>query len=345
MTEGLKIIATDMDIPQHLRDRVSTRTNGRYELVNIQTVQQSRKNDVVAVVLFASGFINEHLFVDFPNIELIQSMSAGVDFIDFGSIPENVVLCSNAGAYKESIAEHAFAMILFFAKNLARNHEKLREGIFENPGDGIYLGGKTLGVVGAGGIGQSVARVAKAFNMKTVGINTSGRTVQYFDSVWRMDRLDELLKESDFVVISIPLNIHTNKLIDRRKLSLMKEDSILINVARGSIIVQDDLYAHLKANPRFKAGIDVWWQYPKKGERFRLDFPFFELTNFIASPHSADGVPEALPFGLEYALENVLRVADGSKPERVVDKKDYEGLKTRAHPLAASSTAVVSKKD
>ncbi len=110
----------------------------------------------------------------------------------------------------------------------------------------------------------------------------------------------------------------------------MKEDSILVNVARGDIISQDALYAHLKAHPRFRAGIDVWWRYPKKGESFSLDFPFFDLPNFLASPHNADAVPEALGLGQEHAFENVIRYLDGEPLGRVIDKADYDDL----HPAS-----------
>jgi phosphoglycerate dehydrogenase-like enzyme len=331
--EKRRIIATDMDIPEKIAMKVPAATDGGYELVRLPSVEEQRKRDVEVLLVYASGLINRRLFDELPNLRLIQSMSAGVDFIDFDSIPERVLVCSNAGAYKEPIAEHVFAMILFFAKNLIRNHDRLRDGTLESSTDGVFLGGKTIGVIGAGGIGQSVARVAKAFQMRTLGINTSGRPAPYFDSVWGMERLEDLLRESDFVVVALPLTVQTRGLIDKKRLDVMKEDATLVNVARGAIIVESDLYAHLKENPRFKAALDVWWRYPGKGERFSLDHPFFELGNFLATPHNADGVPEAISHGQEYALANVLRFTSGLTPERIVDKNSYRGLKkSKAHP-------------
>jgi phosphoglycerate dehydrogenase-like enzyme len=330
MTDRRKIIATDMDVTQ-LVTSVSHATRGRYELVRLQKIDARRKEDVKALLLYKGSLVNEQLFKDLPNLRMIQTITAGVDTINFDSIPETVTVCSNAGAYKESIAEHVFGMILFFAKHLIRNHERLRAGTLESSTDGLFLGGKTIGILGAGGIGESVARVAKAFNMRTLGINTTGRPVPHFDKVWTMTRLKSLLEQSDFVVVSLPLNIHTRNLINRKWLNLMKDDCILINVARGSIIVQADLYDHLKKHPRFKAGIDVWWTYPRKGEAFQLDFPFFRLTNFLASPHNADGVPEALPEGQKYALKNILRFANGRRPERIIDKVAYKGFGSSIH--------------
>jgi len=327
MVTRKRIIATDMSIPRDIVRQVSKVSNGSFEAVELQSIELPRKKDVEVLILHDSKLVSKKLFEEFPNVKLFQSISAGVDFIDFTVIPAGVTVCSNAGAYSEPIAEHVFGMVLYFAKHLNRNHESIRKGIFGGADDGMFLSGKTIGVVGAGGIGQSVARIAKAFNMRTVGINTSGKATPNFDAVWKMDRLDDVLKQADILVISLPLNIHTKNLIDGEKLGLMKEDAILVNVARGPIISQADLYAHLKAHPGFRAGIDVWWAYPKKGEELPLDFPFFELPNFLGSPHNADGVPNVREGGRAYAFENVLRHIRGQPIERIVDKTNYKGFK------------------
>jgi phosphoglycerate dehydrogenase-like enzyme len=318
-----RIIATDAAPVPALASSVSEVQAKDFELRNLTTLGTEDRGAVEVLLIEKSSLINEHLFEDFPNARILQSMSAGVDFINISSIPTNVILCSNAGAYKDPIVEHVFAMILFFAKNLTRNHERLSKGIFDNTPDGIFLGGKTIGIIGAGGIGQSVARVAKALNMRTLGINTSGSHLPDFDEVWKMDGLEALLKQSNFVVVSIPLNVLTRNLINAERLKSMKEDAILVNVARGPIISQADLYGHLKAHPRFGAGIDVWWMYPKKGEKFSLDFPFFELPNFLASPHVADAVPESNELGQKHAFENVLRYVRNQPLQHIVDKADY----------------------
>jgi len=326
VAERKKIVATDMVIPEDLTRRVADAAGGRYTVRLLDQLTDAEKEDVEVLVLLRNGMVTGKLFQEMPNVRLLQSMSAGVDFIDLASIPPQVALCSNAGAYRDPIAEHVFGMILYFGKNLTRNHERLRSGVFEGSTDGIFLREKTIGIIGAGGIGQSVARVARAFGMRTIGINTSGRPVENFDDVWKMERLDDLLGEADVVVVSLPLTNHTRDLIDARRLGLMKEACILVNVARGAIVAQDALYAHLKAHPQFRAGIDVWWRYPKSGERFSLDYPFFELPNFLASPHNSDGVPEARGHGQQHAFSNVIRYLDGEPLERVVDRADYLGF-------------------
>jgi phosphoglycerate dehydrogenase-like enzyme len=327
MVTRRRIIATDMSIPRDIVRQVSKVSNDSFEALELESVDVGRRKDVEVLIVHDSELVSKKLFEEYPNAKLFQSISAGVDFIDFSAIPAGVTVCSNAGAYSEPIAEHVFGMILYFAKHLNRNHERIRKGVFGGAGDGTFLSGRTIGVVGAGGIGQAVAKIARAFNMRTIGINTSGKAAPNFDAVWKMDRLSDLLAQSDIVVVSLPLNIHTRNLIDGKKLRLMKEDAILVNIARGPIISQPDLYAHLKAHPEFRAGIDVWWAYPKKGEKLPLDFPFFELPNFLGSPHNADGVPNSREARQAYAFENVLRFIGGRPVERVVDKSSYAGFR------------------
>ena len=327
MVDRQRIVATDTEPPGDLAKEVEAASSGRYSVRGIADLSPSERSRVEVLVLLRSAAVTRELFRDMPNVGMLQSMSAGVDFIDFTAVPAGVTVCSNAGAYRESIAEHVFAMILYFAKNLRRNHERLREGVFNSSIDGTFLGGKTIGIIGAGGIGGSVARVARSFKMRTIGINTNGRPVEGFDATWKLTKLVDLLRAADVVVVSIPLTIHTRRLIDGRRLSLMKDDCILVNVGRGETIEQAALYSRLRATPTFRAGIDVWWSYPKRGERFSPDFPFFDLPNFLASPHIADGVPEAIRHGQEHAFRNVMRYVRGEPPERVVERSEYLGLK------------------
>lgn len=326
-----KIIASDMDIPQRFTRKVDEATDCEFEIQRLQEIEPARREDVEVLLLGNNKLVTKGTFEEMPHIKLIQTHSAGIDALDFAAVPSRVIVSSNAGAYSEMIAEHVFGMIISLGRNLVRNHKMLKDGTYENSTDGLFLGGKTIGIVGAGGIGQSVARVAKSFRMETIGINSTGKKVPGFDIVWKMDGLDELLRRSDVVVIALPLNIHTRHLIDAKRLSLLKEGCILVNVARGAIIEQDALYAHLKAHPSFKAGIDVWWRYPGKDEKFAQDYPFFDLPNFMASPHNADGVPESREIGLDLAFENIIRFLTGEPVERVANKADYIGLQRQQH--------------
>jgi phosphoglycerate dehydrogenase-like enzyme len=261
---------------------------------------------------------------DAVNLKLFQTVSAGVDQFDLSVIPRGAVICSNVGAFAEPMAESVFAFILSFAKNLPSLQEDLRRGDFpRRTKRGMFLKGKTLGIVGAGGIGRATAKLAKAFGMRVLGIASKPRDVENFDFVGTLDDLDRLLRESDVVVLSIPLTQKTRGLIDRKKLNMMKRNAILVNVARGPIVVEKDLYEHLRENPEFRAGIDVWWKYPKEGEKFQPDYPFTQLGNALLTPHVSWNVPEMDLAVVGSALENVLRFLAGKDLWGVVNRSDY----------------------
>lgn len=122
-----------------------------------------------------------------------------------------------------------------------------------------------------------------------------------------LNDIDFVLKNSVILLISIPLNKETQGLIGKRELELMKSNAILINVARGDIIIEKDLYEHLRTHPEFSAGIDAWWIEPFKYGKFEIHYPFFELPNFLGSPHNSSVVPNSLVDGAKQAATNVKR--------------------------------------
>jgi phosphoglycerate dehydrogenase-like enzyme len=138
-----------------------------------------------------------------------------------------------------------------------------------------------------------------------------------------MDDLRRVLGASDVVVLTVPLTTTTRGLIGQRELDWMKRDAILINVARGAVIDQKALYEHLKKNPSFRVGIDTWWSEPSHHERFCLEFPFFQLSNVIGSPHNADHVSGMRLRATHMALENVYSYLLGRKLRGVVPRGDY----------------------
>src|SRR3990172_1899216 len=236
--------------------------------------------------------------------------------------PAAVTVCSNAGAYGVSIGEHAMALLLAAAKNVVAHTDAIRAGKFSQDVLGKAVHGKTLGVVGLGGIGGEAARLAAGLGMRVVGINRRGRTDAPVAWCGTLADLDRLLGESEFVLLSIPLTRATADLIGARELGLMKPDAILVNIARGGLVRERDLYEHLRANPRFQAALDVWWTYPK-GDGFPFTEPFHELPNVVKTPHVAWAIPEQSRWSLEAALDNVARFLRGGPPRNVVDRAEY----------------------
>jgi phosphoglycerate dehydrogenase-like enzyme len=326
-----RVILTDYDLPEKARKVLLLGLGRKFEICNFADFHKEL-SDLVEIVLLASprsGLLSRENLSLFKNLRMIQTLSAGVDYLNFEAIPRRVVVCGNVGAYAEQIAEHVFAMILCFSKNLILQHQNLSKGIFSRKPDSRFLKGKTIAILGAGGIGKAVAKIAKAFGMRTIGINRSGKLARHFDSMFRMRNLNQVLGVSDFVVISLPLTKMTRNLIDRKRLALMKKDCILVNVARGPIIVEEDLYKHLKANPDFKCALDVWWKYPedrwnKKAKvKFSQHYPFFDLPNFLGTPHSSGDVPEGEEIAALQAARNIVNFVKGRPVKGCADRSEY----------------------
>jgi phosphoglycerate dehydrogenase-like enzyme len=252
------------------------------------------------------------------NLKFVQLLSAGYDHINFSIFPKDCMIASNAGAYAKPMAEHSVAMILALSKNLLSKHKKMANGIFDQLSLNKKLKDSNCGIIGFGGIGKEITKLLKAFDVNIYAINTSGKTNEEVNFIGTLKDLDYVLNKCDIIIISIPLNNETRGLIGKRELELMKNDAMIINVARGAIINQKDIFNHLKNHPEFQAGIDAWWSEPFKDGEFKLDFPFLYLPNVLGSPHNSTIVPGGILEGSRRVAENVINYLKGEKVERLI---------------------------
>jgi phosphoglycerate dehydrogenase-like enzyme len=255
-------------------------------------------------------------------VRLVQFVTAGVDYIPLADLPAGVAVASNGGAYAEPMAEHAVAMAYAAAKRLVVEHGKLARGEFDQFRPNRMLAGSVCGILGFGGIGLATARLMRGLGMRVHTINRRGATEAPVDWIGSEDRLDDLLAASDVLVLSLPLTPRTQGMIGVREFALMKRDAILVNLARGEIVDEAALYAHLAANPTFTACIDAWWVEPVRHGVFRMDHPFMTLPNVIASPHNSASVAGGREMALRRALENVRRALAGETPQSLVPPAD-----------------------
>jgi phosphoglycerate dehydrogenase-like enzyme len=249
---------------------------------------------------------------------LIQFMIAGVDFIPLGELPPGVPVATNGGGHAESMAEHALAMALAAAKRLIPEHENLKLGQFNQFTQNRMLAGGTCGIFGFGGVGAATGRLMHGIGMRVHAINRHGRTDERVDWIARPQRLKELLDAADVLVISAPLTRTTYGLIGADELRRMKDDAILVNLARGEIVQERPLYDHLVGHPRFTACIDAWWIEPIRHGEFRIDQPFLDLPNVIASPHNSAQGAGGRDISLRRAVENCRRALTGETPLHII---------------------------
>lgn len=249
-------------------------------------------------------------FMPTDSVKMIQTVSAGVDHLDFASLKDGVTLCSNAGAFSDPVAEHAFAMILAHVKKIFQFTEETRKGIYKKDRVGT-LTGMTLGILGHGGIGRSAARIAKALGM-TVYAHT--RTPKEDPNVDKfITSPEELARKSEILFLALPLTQKTNGIINKELLSVFN-GSMIVNMARADIANEDDVLEFLENHKDVWYLTDVWWNEPD------VNFPI--PPNAMLTPHVGGISNESVKEAFVRACTNVRRYIDG-KPEHVVDVSEY----------------------
>jgi len=257
------------------------------------------------------------------NVQMIQLLSAGANHVPFTKLPPSIIVAGNVGAYAEPMAEHILAMTLALAKNLLKEHQKLAQGVFNQSTPNRLMRGSVCGILGFGGIGRATARLMRSLGMRIYAVNTSGKTDETVDFIGTMNDLQHVLSSSDVLVITIPLTKTTRHCIGKRELEWMKSDAILINAARGDIIVEEAFYTHLLNNPDFRAGIEAWWIEPLHAGKFQTEYPFLSLPNVLGSPHNSSVVPGIREKAIKRAAENISRFLKGKMISGIVKKDDY----------------------
>lgn len=248
----------------------------------------------------------------------VQLLSAGADHIDFTRFPAGCTVACNAGGFSEAMAEHVLAMALALNKKLLVNHAALRNGVFNQFEDTGTLRGKTCGILGYGGIGRETARLMRLLGMRIHALNSRGHGGDDVDFMAGPGQLETFLRGVDVLVVCLPLTRATVGMLGPEQLSWLKEDVMIINVARGEIIDESALYEFLVNHPKASAGIDAWWVEPFRHGEFRMDRPFLVLPNVIGSPHNSPRVPGGGLVSLRRACENLVRWLRGQAPRGVL---------------------------
>ncbi len=281
----------------------------------------------ILLVFSWPSFLNPENLVKMSNLRFIQSILAGVNHIPFAQLNRKVVVCSNAGAYSDEVAEYAWSLLLSAAKRIVDFHNavKTEQWTLRRTLGGkevTILMGTTLGILGYGGIGSAVARIGKGFGMRIFAFSRKPVREKGVRSFQGDKGLLRVLAESDAIILSLPLTKSTTKIIRADKLAMMKKDAILVNIARGELVDETALYEHLKSNPDFRYATDVWW-YREGRESLKTTHPFFELSNFIGTPHVSG--PSGLATGKpgKFAVENAIRFVRGLKPKNIVKPAEY----------------------
>ncbi|RKP47926.1 D-2-hydroxyacid dehydrogenase [Cohnella endophytica] len=215
----------------------------------------------------------------------LQSWSSGIDSLPLELLEERGIRLTDAsGVHARSVSETAVAMMLGLSRGIADAIRNQRTSVWESPNTLAEMNGGTVAIVGAGEIGREVARIARAFDMRVVAVRRSGGTMPEADAVYDTSRLDDALREADYVVNILPLTNETKHLFDAERFAVMKRSAYFINVGRGATVRTEDLIEALDKGAIAGAGLDVFEQEP-----LPADHPLWKMPNVILTPHNAGG--------------------------------------------------------
>ena len=247
-----------------------------------------------------------------PDLKIIARIGVGYDTVDIPAATERkIVVATTPGAGAETVSEHAFTMIMALSRRIFDNDRMVRGGGWTTvTGHSIYR--KTLGIIGFGLIGKQLARWAKGFGMKILSYDPVEDAAYAAENGITYKSLEEVLRESDYVSLHLPLLPSTKNLITRKELEWMKPEAFIVNAARGGIINEHDLYEVLKEKRIAGAALDVFVSEP-----IEKDNPLLTLDNVIFSPHMAGSTFEGLDAIEGMACENVCELIDGKVPRGV----------------------------
>ncbi|MGZ5431883.1 MAG: D-2-hydroxyacid dehydrogenase [Thermoanaerobaculia bacterium] len=240
-------------------------------------------------------------------VRWIHTLAAGVDFLPFDLLRRtDVVVTNSRGLYADALGEFAIAAMLWFAKDLRRmirNQDRQRW----EPYTVERLEGRTVGIIGYGGVGEAAGRRASALGMRVLPV----RRRQEFGE----PTIDEVIAQSDYLILCTPLTPGTYRLLSRERIAAMKPTAVLINLGRGATVDEEALIDALRSRRIRGAALDVFEVEPLPPAH-----ALWQLDNVLISPHTADHTDDAHSRAMQFFVENLKRFRAGESLQNVVDK-------------------------
>jgi phosphoglycerate dehydrogenase-like enzyme len=279
-------------------------------------------HDLFATADVYVGWLNRDLYLAGKKLKWIQSPSSGVNY--YTAIPElvasDVLLTSASGTHGACLAESVFGMIFAFTRHIKDFPAKQKAhewSLQQYRPTMIELTGSTMGIIGFGRVGRAIGKRAAAFDMNVIAVDMfPGNKPDYASDLSGLDKLNDLLAKSDYVVVTVPFTPETDNMLDTAQIALMKPTAMLIGISRGHIINEKALIAALKNKTIACAALDVFDKEP-----LPADSELWDLENLFISPHAAGGTQLEGQYIIDILDENIGRFLRGELPLRnQVDK-------------------------
>jgi D-3-phosphoglycerate dehydrogenase / 2-oxoglutarate reductase len=270
---------------------------------------------IAEAVIVRTFEMSKEIIDQMPNLKIIAKHGVGVDNIDLNYAKSKGIIVTNTPhANMHSVSELVIGLALNCARKINLSHKMVENGINKNsPVElaGFELQEKTIGLIGLGRIGSLVGyKLKAAFGMNVIVFDPyTSESKCHEEGFTKYDSLEDLLKVSDIVSISVPLTKDTENLISAREISLMKKNAILINTARGKVINEQDLYNALQNGDIFGAALDVFAEEP-----ISKDHPLLSCENFIGTPHNGANTVDALIRMGIGAVDEIVRLIKHEDP-------------------------------
>ena len=280
-----RILAIQELYPEQLEDLKEVATD--YEVV--ESLEDTDPS-TIEIILGWSDDLVSFIESDDCNVKWVQYPYAGVNLLPLETFAKkNILLTNGSGITANSVAETTIGLLLGMTRKIVQSASNQKIASWDRGDDAYELSDKTILIVGAGQIGVQVGRIAKAFNMHTIGINRSGRPIENMDEQYVQTELEEVIHKGDIVVNILPLTKETIHLYDKNLFEKMKDGVIFINVGRGESVVTDDLIEALDQGKVSRAGLDVFEEEP-----LAAGHPLWKHDQVLMTPHIA-GQVESYP--------------------------------------------------
>lgn len=280
-----RILAIQELYPEQLEDLKEVATD--YEVV--ESLEDTDPS-TIEIILGWSDDLVSFIESDDCNVKWVQYPYAGVNLLPLETFAKkNILLTNGSGITANSVAETTIGLLLGMTRKIVQSASNQKIASWDRGDDAYELSDKTILIVGAGQIGVQVGRIAKAFNMHTIGINRSGRPIENMDEQYVQTELEEVIHKADIIVNILPLTKETTHLYDKNLFEKMKNGVIFINVGRGESVVTDDLIEALDQGKVSRAGLDVFEEEP-----LAAGHPLWKHDQVLMTPHIA-GQVESYP--------------------------------------------------
>ncbi|WP_010097151.1 D-2-hydroxyacid dehydrogenase [Ornithinibacillus scapharcae] len=284
-----------------------------------ESMEQAEAHLGQASILVTYGEdLNDDNLAKATNLNWIMVLSAGVERLPFKQIAERNILVTNSrGIHKIQMAEYTISMLLQVYRQEKHFIESEKHSKWDKSVRPNEIFGRTLVVLGTGAIGQEIARIAKAFQMKTIGVSRSGRPVEYFDEVHTMEELNKKLPEADFLVSVLPSTYETRYLLKEEHFIRMKDSAVFVNIGRGDLVDSNVLLYAIQEKQIAHAILDVFEQEP-----LPADSPFWKESNITVTPHISGSSPNYMSRALDIFQDNLDKFQKGETDyQNIVDPK------------------------